>query len=129
MTTGIGEIFFFLVLFQIKHFICDFPLQREYMLKKTLAGWEFIPPLALHCAVHAVFTLAIVLAVNPQLWWLAIFDFGAHFIMDRLKSGPQYLGRFNDRDRPGFWNALGLDQMVHHLTHYIIIWFLVQPAI
>jgi hypothetical protein len=128
MTTNIEELFLLLIIFQIKHFISDFPLQREYMLKKTMPGWEFVPPLALHCAVHSSFTLAIVLAINTQLWWLAALDFVVHFSMDRIKSGPKYLGRFHDRDRPGFWNALGFDQMVHHFTHYYIIWVIIHAV-
>ncbi len=126
MTTSIASVFTLLIIFQIKHFICDFPLQREYMLRKTKAGWDFVPPLALHCAVHAVFTFCIVMIFKPQLWWLAGVDFIIHFTMDRIKSGPRYLGRFNDRDKPGFWNALGFDQMIHHFTHYSIIWLLIH---
>lgn len=115
-----------LVLFQVKHFIADFPLQREYMLKKFLPGWEFFIPLATHCFVHSILTLAIVLAIDTSLWWLALVDFVTHFIMDRLKSGPKYLGRYQDRSRPGFWNSFGLDQMVHHLTGFYIIWVIVN---
>jgi hypothetical protein len=117
--------FTLLVVYQFKHFIADFPLQREYMLRKVSPHWDFVLPLSLHSGVHAVLTLAIVLTVQPSLWWLAIFDFAVHFTMDRIKSGPRYLGRFNDRSKPGFWNSLGFDQMVHHLTHYWIIWSLV----
>lgn len=118
--------FVLLVLFQIKHFIGDFPLQREYMLKKYLPGWEFFVPLATHCLVHAILTLAIVLPINLSLWWLGVVDFVIHFVMDRIKSGPKYLGRFTDRDRPGFWNSFGLDQMVHHLTGFYIIWVVIH---
>lgn len=117
-------LFTLLLAFQFKQFIADFPLQREYMLKKTLPGWEFVVPLAMHCSVHATLTLVICLWFVPSLWWLALVDFVIHFTMDRIKSGPKYLGRFNDRDKPGFWNCLGFDQMVHHLTHYGIIWML-----
>ena len=118
-------VFLLLIIFQLKHFICDFPLQREYMLKKTMPGWEFAVPLGLHCAVHAVMTLVILMFFNPSLAWLALFDFVVHFIMDRIKSGPRYLGRYHDRDKSGFWNALGFDQMVHHLTHYYIIYTII----
>lgn len=118
--------FILLIIFQVKHFICDFPLQREYMLKKTTASWAFVPPLALHSGVHASFTLMILIWFNPALWYFALYDFAIHFVMDRIKSGPKYLGRFNDKDRPGFWNALGFDQMVHHLTHYSIVWMIIN---
>lgn len=117
--------FILLVVFQLKHFVADFPLQREYMLKKVSPSWDFVLPLSMHSAVHAALTLAICLYVNPSLWWLAGADFVIHFMMDRIKSGPRYLGRFSDRSRPGYWNALGFDQMVHHLTHLWIAWVLV----
>jgi hypothetical protein len=123
--TELHSAFLLLVIFQGKQFIADFPLQREYMLRKVRPGWDFIPPLALHCAVHSAFTLAIALWWRPELWWLGAVDFVVHFIMDRFKSGPRYLGRFNDRSRTSYWTAFGFDQMVHHLTHLYIVWILV----
>ncbi len=120
--------FTLLVIYQFKHFIADFPLQREYMLRKTLAEWSFLVPLMTHCLVHAVLTLGICLVFAPGLWWLAVFDFVVHFLMDRLKSGPRYLGRFNNLKASGFWNVLGLDQMVHHLTHIYIIYVIVTQS-
>lgn len=27
-----------------------------------------------------------------------------------------------------FWNALGLDQMVHHLTHYVCVWQILKAT-
>jgi hypothetical protein len=117
-------IFLLLILFQIKQFIADFPLQKEYMLRKVLPGWDFVPPLALHCAVHAVGTLLILSFVAIHLWWLAVIDFAVHFMVDRIKSSPRVLGRYRDQTRPAFWNVLGLDQMMHHFTHYWIIWYI-----
>ena len=114
-----------LIAFQVKHFVADFPLQTQYMLRKTEAGWAFVIPLGVHCLIHAVMTAAIVVWIKPELLWLAFADFVIHFAMDRLKSGPRYLGRFNDPKRTSFWVALGFDQLVHHLTHLWIVWYLV----
>ena len=127
MMTGstLEQVLVLLVVFQVKHYLADFPLQREYMLRKTLASWAFFVPLFVHCVVHATFTLAICLVVNPSLWWLSLVDFVTHFTMDRIKAGPRYLGRFNDMSKPSYWNCFGFDQMVHHLTHYFMIWVLV----
>ena len=125
MSEQLQLIFTLLVIYQIKHFIADFPLQREYMLRKTLAGWDFLLPLTLHCLVHGLGTFVIVMFYNPSLWWLAILDFVIHFLIDRLKSGPRYFGRFNDLTKAGFWTVLGLDQMFHQLTHIYIIWVIV----
>ena len=69
-------------------------------------------------------TLAAVLYYNPACWWLAALDFGIHFTMDRLKAGPRYLGRFHDVRSKAYWVSFGIDQMIHHLTHLYIAWYL-----
>jgi hypothetical protein len=144
-----GFLFFLLVLFQVKHFMADYPLQTQYMLGKFKKGSEFILPLTFHCGVHAFFTFMIVMVLDREQRDVltvaiacAIFDFTIHFIMDRIKASPNYLGRFkalsasemskslqldpkdvaNTRfDNKIFWWCLGLDQMVHHITDYVII--------
>lgn len=132
-------IFVLLILYQIKHFLADFPLQNEYMLKKFLPGKEFILPLASHCLIHSVITFLITLGATQKLpisLYLAALDFVVHFIMDRIKASPKLLGRFkpltakeymdssNEQKLHNkyFWWALGLDQGVHHLTHYLLIY-------
>jgi len=169
--TTVGMIFLLIVLFQAKHYVCDFLLQNKWMLGKFKPDWSFLLPLFAHAGVHGCFTLAICLVFAPRLWWLAIADAVIHFLMDRAKAGQRYLGRFKalsgeemrqeayileqakdwraNPDKYGrdfdnhakmletrawqriksnthFWWALGLDQMVHHLSHYafiaMIIW-------
>jgi len=146
-----------LVLYQIKHFVADYLLQTPYMLKKFLPGWDFALPLAAHAGVHALFTLGIMLLLAPHLWYLCLLDFAAHFVIDRVKAGPKYLGRYkalmaaefkrvintythaNDSDAKTaakeklrgntlFWIALGADQMFHHLTHYVIIYIVAMDS-
>jgi len=110
-----------LVVFQIKHLLADYFLQRKFMLGKFDSGWSFFLPLMAHAGVHAVMTLGIVLYFDPAYWWLALVDGTIHFLMDRIKAGPRWLGRFSDKNKPVYWRCLGLDQMIHHLTHYGII--------
>lgn len=121
MSKDIILIFSLLFAFQVKHFLADFPLQTRYMLKKFRPDWAFLFPLMAHCFVHAGLTLIICLVVAPHLWFLSLLDFVAHFLMDRIKSGPRYLGRFDDIQKTVYWIAFGLDQMVHHFTHYVLI--------
>lgn len=93
----LGTLIGILVIFQFKHFVADFPLQGEYMLGKFKPDWDFIPPLASHCLVHALFTYWVTLVVAWSFWLavgMAALDFTTHFIMDRIKAGPRYLGRF-----------------------------------
>ena len=126
MTSQLYLVFVLSIIFHIKHLFCDYIFQTKYMIeKKTGQGWDFFIPLLLHCGIHAVFTLGIVWWVNKSLWYLAVIDLIVHFIMDRIKSGPCYLGRFKEIDTAAYWNIIGLDQMVHHLTHLYIIYRLV----
>ena len=144
------QIFVLLAVYQLKHFLADYPLQGAYMLQKFKGGWEWVLPLVAHAGVHGLFTLVISLLVNPALWWLSLVDFVVHFTMDRIKASPNLLGRYKalsakeftyifnklGLDHPDaqaelkgnkyFWWALGLDQAVHHLTHYVIIYVLVK---
>lgn len=117
-------IFLLLILFQLKQLLADFYLQRTYMLKKVRPGWDFIYPLALHCLVHSLFTLAICLWFRPEYWWLAAVDFAVHFIIDRFRSSPRFLGRYDNTRDARYWWILGADQMFHHLTHLGLIWIL-----
>lgn len=116
--------FTLLVLFQIKHFLCDFPLQGKYMLQKFKPGWGFVLPLAAHAGVHAALTLLICRLIEAP-WLLALqlagFDFTAHFLIDRVKASPKMLGRYTPENKY-FWWALGADQALHHLTSIAIIW-------
>lgn len=128
-----------LIAYQVKHFLADYPLQGRYMLGKFREDWDFFVPLLAHVATHGVMTffLTAIYVGFRQAAGLALFDMTIHFFMDRIKASKKYLGRFkpltaetapaategqwksNDR----FWWSLGFDQMVHHLTHYAIIWW------
>ena len=119
------EILILLVVFQIKHFICDYPLQIQYMLgKMNKTGWFF--PLLSHSAVHAFVTFVIVSFYSIYLAiYLAVIDLVLHFIVDRLKASPEIGGRFKP-DQPYFWWALGADQMTHHIINYVFIYIILN---
>lgn len=156
----LGVIFLLLVVYQLKHLLADYLLQGRYMLGKFQDGWAFVLPLLAHVGVHAVLTFGIALACTHSVvdaLLLAQLDASVHFIMDRLKAGKKYLGRFKPLTGPDyvtlsgiatrscppppfdaefdeararlrgntfFWWSLGFDQMVHHLTHYWIIYLM-----
>lgn len=118
------ELFILLGIYQLKHFVSDYPLQGVYMLGKAKKENWFLPLLA-HASVHGAGTLIITLLFAPSLWWLSIVDLVVHFSMDRIKASPNILNRFKP-DNKFFWWCLGFDQMVHHLTHYFIIWMIIN---
>ena len=119
------------------------------MLGKFKEWPDFFKPLLAHSLVHGLATFLIALCVNPKMaFWVALFDFKMHFVVDRVKASPKLLGRFkalsaneyrdivaSESDLLGrlksntyFWWSLGADQMAHHLTHYVIIYFLLRGS-
>lgn len=157
-----------LIIYQLKHFLADYPLQTPYMLGKFKGYPDFIKPLLAHSLVHGVFTLSIALFFNPSVAVIcALIDLTIHFIIDRIKASPNLLGKYvnlskeeyltlndidaslkrelevsNDnleiiknlikrhderrKENTYFWWALGWDQMMHHLTHYLLIWIMLK---
>lgn len=144
-------IWWLLVAYQAKHWLADYPLQGRYMLGKFKPFPECVVPLLAHASVHGAFTFAIASAVKPHLALaLALFDMTVHGTMDFIKANPKLMGRWHGlsknemrnilsyektiglkqfaaqlRGNKFFWWALGIDQLVHHLTHYAIIAVLV----
>lgn len=153
-------VFILLIVYQLKHFLADYPLQGQYMLRKfSPVPSVWIPALAAHAGVHASFTyvIAFVFTRSPSFSIsVAFLDFLVHFGMDRIKASPHLLGRYKSLSaneyaiyskiassksehhnavmacktyidgNKYFWWSLGLDQMVHHLTHYYIIYLIVH---
>src|ERR1041384_1569844 len=97
-------LFLLLVAYQVKHFLADYPLQtNRYMLGKFRKGWGFVLPLLSHVAVHAFGTAAISLAFGASISMavrLALFDAAVHFVMDRVKAGERYMGRWKPLTGP-----------------------------
>lgn len=120
---SLETILLLLLAFQLKHFLADYVFQTKYMLGKFKGGLSWVLPLSAHAGVHALFTTLIVMyfTLMPVFALLAaLFDFLVHFAVDRIKASPGLLGRFNPQQK-AYWVVLGLDQTLHHLTHYIII--------
>lgn len=104
-------IFLLLVIYQIKHFAADYPLQGRYMLGKFKPYPDYIKPLLAHAAVHAAFTAVIALffvTSMPALIGISLLDGAVHFIVDRVKASPDLGGR---------WTALSKREMMQVLEN------------
>ena len=129
---------FLAFVYQIKHFLSDYILQtgRFFLGKFSANTKEWIPALSVHCFVHGISTYYIastwlISKSHKDVFFvlsLSLFDASIHFMMDRLKASPHMWGRYGatKNTKPWFWWALGFDQMIHHLTHYIIILFMID---
>jgi hypothetical protein len=144
MQADLSTVFIFLhllIAFQLKHYLIDFVVQindPDGMKKFNESGWFF--PLLKHASQHGLWSLIIAWAYFATMTLLGFIDFTwghvfvvlgifvfdtvIHFTMDRIKASPYMLGRFKPTQR-GYWYSLGADQMVHHLTHYVIIAFII----
>lgn len=125
---SLNDLLLLFLLFTIKHFVVDFPLQGEFQWKNKgtyghLGG-------ILHALLHTVATF-IILIFFVNIWWsflFSILDGLIHYHIDFLKMKiNQITGWRADKD-PQFWWLLGLDQFLHYLT-YILIVFLVSKVI
>jgi hypothetical protein len=114
-----ATVFILLALFGIKHFIADFLMQFDYMLREkgiygAIGGVH-------HAIVHASFTFLILVFfcsnVNTIIA-LSFADFVLHYHIDYFKQ--QLNKGLTTADRR-FWVWLGADQALHYLTYVGII--------
>ena len=114
-----ATVFILLALFGIKHFIADFLMQFDYMLREK--GIYGATGGVHHALVHACFTFLILVFFCHDanlITGLAFLDFSVHYHVDFIK---QQLNRgLTPADRR-FWIWLGLDQALHYLTYIAII--------
>lgn len=117
MTASFQALIAILIVLEIKHFICDFPLQTRYQYLNK--GTYLHPGGILHSAVHALFTMLAFLIVSPSLaLGVAIVagEFLLHYHIDWVKE--QFIRRNGwATTRREFWWAIGADQLLHHLTY------------
>lgn len=108
-------LFLLLAIFQIKHFIADYPLQTEYMLGKFKTGTNWILPMCAHVGVHGLFTFTICIFYIG--FWLSLLlaftDMFIHFIMDRIKASPDMLGRFKSLSASEFRNFIETEAILN----------------
>ena len=104
----------FLFLLFVKHFVIDFIMQTDAMVKGkgiygNLSG-------ILHSLQHGIGTLFVcVICIAQPYYWVVIplADMFLHYHIDYCKM------RFGCRDvtQPKFWHQLGLDQFLHYTCY------------
>ena len=112
-----------------KHAVADFYLQTPYQyLNKGTYGH---PGGLLHSAIHVALTPLVYLVLVPGSLLIAgaiaLGEFVAHYHIDWLKEQIVRRNGMTMQD-PGFWHALGTDQLVHGLTYLVIVAALVVIA-
>jgi len=122
--TDLELVLVLLVLFQIKHFVADYPLQTPEMIRGK--GILFNPQGILHSLHHSgltlvtlgIFALVHPIAIIPAVL-ISVSEFFVHYVIDYSKM--QY-GKSLTTNDSRFWWAIGFDQMLHHLTYLAFAW-------
>jgi hypothetical protein len=112
-----------LFLLFVKHFVCDFPLQTSPWMYRNKGIYLHLGGIA-HSAVHALGTwLVLVFFIGEQAWLYALLDFIVHYHIDwaKLKLNKRFDLRPDNSN--WFWILLGLDQLAHHITYFVIIYY------
>jgi hypothetical protein len=114
-----ATVFILLALFGIKHFIADFLMQYDYMLREK--GIYGATGGVHHAMVHASFTFFILVFFCNNaniIIALSFADFVLHYHIDYFK---QQLSRGKLMPHRQFWILFGADQTLHYLTYVGII--------
>ncbi len=109
-----------LVILEVKHFVCDYPLQTVYQVSNK--GTYGHPGGIIHSGLHVVGTAFAFLVITPSLAvgaGILIGEFVLHYHIDWSKDNlMRWSGMKPNESR--FWWAIGFDQLLHHLTYVAI---------
>jgi len=114
-----------LLYLEIKHFICDYPLQTHYQLANK--GTYGHPGGILHSGIHAIFTIPSFLLITPSLGvgiGIIVGEFIIHYHIDWAKQQLMAHTGWKEDNRE-FWWGIGADQLAHHVTYLaiaLILW-------
>ena len=106
-----------LLLFELKHFLCDFVLQTKWQVdaKKRYGAAGGV----LHAGLHGLTSLPalLVLTATPALLIaIPLFEFALHYHIDWAKARIDTTAGWTVADQ-AYWMIFGLDQLLHQLTY------------
>ncbi len=128
MSAELAHLFWAMVLFQVKHFICDFVIQTKYQLRNK--GTYGHPGGLLHSGLHGIMSVpAVALLTGAPLLivGLPLAEAVVHYHVDWTKAGVTRLSVVKD-DSNLYWALFGADQFVHQATYLVMLGLLVRLA-
>jgi hypothetical protein len=118
--TSLEQILLLVAALQVKHFICDGPLQTRAMVE---AKGHYGRPLGLlHSLIHGVGTVLVLAGLgfaSATVLLLGLLDFAFHYHVDFTKENVVRKAGWTPAQGP-FWWALSADQTAHQLTYLLI---------
>ena len=128
MDFRIALVFWSAVLFELKHFVCDFVLQTAYQYRNK--GTYGHPGGLLHAGLHTAGSLPAILALQAAgglAAWILAAEFFVHYHVDWSKEqiNKRYALNFNNN---AYWSVFGADQLLHQMTYVVMLAVLVRAA-
>jgi hypothetical protein len=117
------------LLLAAKHFVADLYLQALYI--KPSRKWIYLDIKAHLHAVHHAALSAVVFLWCWGWWWLAVVmfvvDYVTHWHVDWAKTSiARHLGWLEVTHPRGYWILQTLDQIIHFMIYYVMVWCAVQ---
>jgi hypothetical protein len=107
----------------VKHFICDFPLQTTPWMYRNKGSYLHPGGIA-HAALHGIGTFIVMAFVDVKVALIAaLFDWLVHYHIDWAKMNLNARFNLKPDNSEWFWIALGFDQLLHHATYFIIVYY------
>ena len=125
--TSLEFVLFIVAALQVKHFICDGPLQTRAMVEAK--GYYGRPLGLLHAFIHAAGTWLVLAAFGfaaPLVLLLGLLDLAVHYHVDFSKESVVRKAGWTPSQAP-FWWALSADQTAHQLTYLLIAYLALKP--
>lgn len=108
----------------IKHFICDFPLQAFPWIYRNKGTYLHLGGIA-HAGLHGIGTwLVLFLFIGQAAWVYALMDMVLHYHIDWAKMNLVRHYQLKADNSEWFWILLGFDQLLHHLTYFLIVYLI-----
>ena len=129
MNAHLALLFWSLVLFEVKHVLCDFVLQTQRQLRNK-ASYGSRGGL-IHAGLHGIASLPAILLLNhsvPLVPAIVAGEFAAHYHVDWLKAAIIRARGLSPDDRL-YRIVFGVDQFLHQMTYVIILALLARGMV
>ena len=129
----------------IKHFICDWLLQSNFPYQFSNKGTYGHFGGLLHSGIATLGSLVafivwtgfivpssslalclILLLISSKIWLVLFAEFAFHYHVDWLKVNLNRWFQLNMTKDAGYWNLIGVDQMLHSLSYVTMVWYLLK---
>lgn len=110
-----------MLIFQIKHFLCDFALQSSNQIRNK--GVYLHPAGLTHAGLHALGSVPAILVLTRApmpVILLPLLEFVFHYHTDWAKVRLDSHLRLNDTNTL-YWVIFGGDQLIHQMTYIAMI--------